>query len=263
MLLDAIIIVLQESLEAGILISLLLAIGNRWRHPLSWFYWGLAGGLGGSVLYAINLRHISEWFDYVGQEVLNASIQYAIYVCILILLWHLSTGRWRKSHSLLTTMSLIIVFAMVREGSEIIVFYSGIIFSNGQLTTGLTSAFIGLTLGCSAGALCYYAVMAIAQNRAIGVQFLLLSVIAAGMVGQATQLLIQADWLPQGGPLWDTSQILPENSIPGQLAYAIVGYEATPTGVEVIFYCTALLSTLLLFFKSRHSLKRATPQEPQ
>ena len=58
-------------------------------------------------------------------------------------------------------------------------------------------------------------------------------------------LLVQADWLPSQAPLWDTSAALPENSPPGQLLYALLGYEATPGPWQVGLSAGALGLALL------------------
>jgi high-affinity iron transporter len=64
------------------------------------------------------------------------------------------------------------------------------------------------------------------------------------MTLQATALLIQADWLPADYPLWDSSALLAEQSVAGQLLYALVGYEATPTALQLGAYLTAVLVIL-------------------
>jgi len=74
----------------------------------------------------------------------------------------------------------------------------------------------------------------------------LLSLVAAGMLSQAVLLLIQADWLPSQLPLWDTSEWLSENSVTGQLLYALIGYEATPTALQAFFYFGGLLLFLVV-----------------
>jgi high-affinity iron transporter len=74
-----------------------------------------------------------------------------------------------------------------------------------------------------------------------------LAIVAAGLAGQAAQLLIQADWLPAQNALWDTSAWLPEDSLAGQLLYALLGYEATPTPLQAgIYFVTLLLPLVLL-----------------
>ena len=70
--------------------------------------------------------------------------------------------------------------------------------------------------------------------------------VAAGMSSQAALLLIQADWLPAQLPLWDSSGWLPETSVTGQVLYALVGYEATPTPVQAGFYAGGMGLFMLL-----------------
>jgi high-affinity iron transporter len=60
------------------------------------------------------------------------------------------------------------------------------------------------------------------------------------MCAQAVQLLVQADWLTSAGPAWDTSWLVPEASLPGQLLYALVGYEAAPSVVVAAGYGVGL-----------------------
>jgi high-affinity iron transporter len=75
--------------------------------------------------------------------------------------------------------------------------------------------------------------------------------IGAGMAGQASLLLIQADWLPSQAPLWDSSNLVAENSITGQLLYALIGYEATPTPIQAIAYFGGLILPLVLMLITR------------
>jgi high-affinity iron transporter len=69
----------------------------------------------------------------------------------------------------------------------------------------------------------------------------LLCLIGAGMVMQATLLLEQVDWLPSAQPLWDSSALVSEQSVTGELLYAVFGYEATPSAVQIGLYVGSLL----------------------
>ena len=64
------------------------------------------------------------------------------------------------------------------------------------------------------------------------------------MWAQASALLTQADWLPATAPLWDTSAVVPQGSMLGQLLYALIGYEATPGPWQVGLAATSLLLAL-------------------
>ena len=79
--------------------------------------------------------------------------------------------------------------------------------------------------------------------------------IAAAMISQVIQQLIQADWIISQYPLWDTSNWINERSITGQLLYALIGYEATPTPIQVTAYLFAVFIIVFVSFYqlSRHS----------
>lgn len=246
MLLNAVIIVLRETLEAGVLVSILLSISSQLTLGHRWLWWAFAAGIIGAIVYAVNLGRVSEWFDYVGQEVVNAMIQYAIYISLVVLCMAIYFPHRYSRRSMMWLLGVIAVLASVREGSEIIIFYSGFLHDSDMLVRAATSGFIGLMIGISVGALCYHAIVSCSDAAARTFQLVLLSLVAAGMVAQASQLLVQADWLPSSAALWDTSEYLPESSIVGQLAYATFGYEASPTPVEAYLYFTALMFIVLL-----------------
>jgi len=70
---------------------------------------------------------------------------------------------------------------------------------------------------------------------------IVLALLAAGILCQAIPLLVQADLIQASAPLWDTTALLPEDSLLGQLLYAASGYEATPPPEQVITYLAGIL----------------------
>jgi high-affinity iron transporter len=239
MLLDAILIVLRETLEAGVLVSVLAALGRQRQLSLHWLWSAFGVGIAGALLLALNLRAISDWFDGVGQEVVDAALQYSVYALLLALL-----VAWRRGQHALLRPAMIgaVALSVIREGSEVLLFFSAYLQANSEFARALTSGFVGLMIGVSVGILIYFTLtLALPERWSVRVQAIMLPLLAAGMATQATQLLLQADWLPVSAPLWDSSAILAENSLTGQLAYAVFGYEATPTVAECATYIGALL----------------------
>ncbi|MEH6558275.1 MAG: FTR1 family protein [Oceanicoccus sp.] len=262
MLIDAVVIILRETLEAAILVSILVSISNTVGIKLYWLSLSLTVGILCAVAYAISLGSISTWFDYVGQEVVNSSIQYLIYSSLLATAILTVNNHLRPKIYLTLAMASAVMLAMVREGSEIIIFFTGFLSKEDVMTQALTSGFIGLMIGMSVGALCYFLIISCPHKRRMKLQITLLSFIAAGMVAQATQLLIQADWIPSTSQLWDSSKFLPEQSAVGQLAYATFGYEATPTPAEVYTYLIALLLIPTAIAISTYQLSSPKYQQP-
>ena len=255
MLLNSVIIILREVLEAAILVSVMLSLSHYFNISLSWLKWAVGLGVGFALLYADNIASISNWFEGVGQEVVNASLQYLIYLllagfCIRfinkpsLIPLSLQTTRW--------VIAISISLSMVREFSEIFIYLHVFPADSPQFTGVMTGAFLGVGIGLSIGIILYHFLNYLSDKWSFRMTIVILSFIAAGMLSQATQLLIQADWLPSQHPLWDTSAWIFERSVVGQLLYAVFGYEATPSLMQVIFYFVGLF--IILFFIIKESL---------
>ena len=74
---------------------------------------------------------------------------------------------------------------------------------------------------------------------AVSNAFLLL--LAGSLASQLAKVLMQAGWVDAGSaPLWDTSSTLPEDSPPGMFLHALVGYDASPSALQLGFYLGAI-----------------------
>ncbi len=255
MLIDAIITVLRETLEAGVLAGLLMAVSRRYDHSKVWIFPALILGVLGAWCYAINLGTVSELFDYRGQEILNASLQVIIYfglVCIV----SMSRANLYKKYTVVL-LSLIIVIAGIREGSEIIVFYQGYLHQEHLLYRALISGVVGFFVGASIGVMVFYSLILLPQPFVTAVITFLVVLIGCGLALQASQLLLQVDLLPSSLPVWDSGQIISESSIGGQLLYAVFGYESSPTWSEVTVYGVAIsiFIVALLLKRKRYEFK--------
>ena len=244
MLLSSVVLVLREVLEAALLFSLLMALSRRMGISCRWVLVALVAGFFGAAIYGFNIDRVSEWFDGVGQEVVNALLQIAIYV-LLCMLAVFSVRRARGAAISPALMSVLmaasLALAVVREGSEIMIYLSGFLQVRDQLVPVLAGSAIGAGIGVSVGAVFYFALLSLGRRAAIVTGAVLLVLVAGGMAAQASQLLIQADWLPSQYPLWDSSWLIAEQTVTGQLLYALVGYEATPTALQLFIYLAALV----------------------
>jgi high-affinity iron transporter len=64
------------------------------------------------------------------------------------------------------------------------------------------------------------------------------------MASQTVVYLMQGGLIESQLPVWDTSRWVAETSVTGQLLYALLGYEATPTRMQLGIYGV----TLMVFF---------------
>lgn len=247
MLSTTVIIVLREVLEASLLISILAAVSATAGISRRWVAVGLALGFAGAIMFSLSIAAVSDWLDGFGQEVVSAAMQLTMYLCLLaialLVLWRVR-GVGGNSEWIPALMVLTIALAVTREGFEVLVYLYGFVGSSSQLLTVLMGAVIGTGIGISTGVILYYALRSPPIQNRLSVGFCLLGLVGSGLLLQATTLLIQADWLPSQQPLWDTSSWMPENSVTGQLLYVLVGYEATPTAIQVVVYVAGLIALI-------------------
>jgi len=238
--LDAVIIVLREVLEASMLSSLLLALAQRRQFGTRWFIAAITIGTVCAWAYAEALGPISELWDYRGQELVNAAMQFGI--CLLFIALAAALHRPGVQTMIITSlMAVIIVLALTRELSEILLYLRGFAFQQ-QAWSAWGGSFVGFITGISVGIMLYFLTLwAVDWARAQFTILAVLAVIVAGLSLQAVSLLLQVDLLPSRPPLWDSSTFIPEQSLSGQLLYALIGYEATPTLWHVIAYTVVVL----------------------
>lgn len=246
MFLNAVIIVLREVIEASLIISLFLAYSRISNHASAWLLKALLLGVISAIIYALNIGVVSQWFDGVGQEIMNAGIQMMIYLVLLMFLITAMRPESQLNNNLLTAIMVIgVVFATIREGSEIIIYIYGFLTVPELLQSVLLGSAIGAGIGISIVICIYYLLVNMPINISIRVGYVLAVLLAGSMISQTIQQLIQADWIISQYPIWDTSTWISERSITGQLLYAVIGYEATPSVIQITAYGSAILIIIL------------------
>jgi high-affinity iron transporter len=101
----------------------------------------------------------------------------------------------------------------------------------------LVGGLMGLASGAIVASLLYAGLIRIPVRWFFAVTSALVLVLAASMASQAARLLIQADLLPSlSMPLWDTSGVISQNSAFGTILHGLIGYEAQPSGMQVLAY---------------------------
>jgi high-affinity iron transporter len=237
-----------------------MSIATQARLGLVWLWLGVGIGVLCALSYAHNFSQVSQWLDYSGQEVVNATMQFAIYACLLFVSsWLLFNQERSYRTMILFLFTLIVLLSLTRELTEMMIFYSGIVQSQGSWTNAITGGFVGLTIGVSIGVLVYVAITRWSPSIGAVIQVFLLGLVAAGTAVQSLQLLMQVDWVSATQPIWNSNFLLAESSILGQMLYAVFGYEATPTLLEVVWYLGTLglvaVATLLSFSRGNEQAK--------
>lgn len=250
-------IVFREVLEAALIIGILAAATNGIPNRNRWLWAGLATGLAGSIAVASATDTIAGLASGFGQELFNAAI---LALAVLMLAWHSiwmtvhgkelaakarNVGQGiRDGNSECSTLFIIIAVAVLREGSETALFLYGITAADGHgAFATLMGGVMGLLAGVAVGGALYAGLLRIPVRWFFSATGTLVLLLAAGMASQSARLLIQADLLPSlGSPLWDTSAVLPAESALGALLHGLVGYDARPAGMQIVFYAAVLVA---------------------
>jgi high-affinity iron transporter len=249
-------IVFRESLEAALLIGIMAAATRGLSKRNLWIAIGVMAGLVGSFIVAGLTEYIAQLANGSGQELFNAAI---LGIAVVMIGWH---NIWMASHGAemankakqvgadirdgaqeLSAIAIVVALAVLREGSETVLFLQGIASSEqGQAGTVLIGGAFGLVAGVVVGFVIYAGLVRIPVRKLFSVTSGLLLLVAAGLAGQMARFLIQGDWLPSlASPLWDSTTILPINSALGSTLHILIGYESRPSGTQVLFYMVTLV----------------------
>ena len=257
---NALVIVWRESLEAMLVIGVLLS----WiaRQPATEQFTlkrGVWAGAGSGIALALALGYAtfaiqSEFAGATLEKFQLALVLVAAGLILQMVLWMHRHGRHmkreleaqaEKSAGTMGSVGIatITALAVAREGAETVVFLYGL----GLEAEG--GALVGMLLAAAAG---FLAAAATAWLVARGARYLnyrtlfrvseiLLLLIANALLAHAIDRMIVMEWLPPLlDPAWDMSAVLNDSRGVGRFLADFVGYRARPAGV--------LLAASLMFW---------------
>jgi high-affinity iron transporter len=251
----ALIIVLREVIEAGLIVGIVLAATRTLPSRGRYVAGGILAGLLGAALVAAFAGALTNALAGVGQEVFNAAI---LGVAVIMLGWH---NIWMARHGRqigedmhrlgrdvvsgsrsLSAIAIVVAVAVLREGSEVVLFLYGVVISSGESGLSLVlGGLLGLLLGAGMSALTYKGLAVIPPRHLFKVTSILIGFMAAGMAAQSVAFLEQADIATGlGDVVWNTSSVLADNSIAGRVLHTLVGYTGKPTELQLVVYLATL-----------------------
>jgi len=210
---------------------------------------------------------ISDAFQGSGQELFNASV---LGIAVLMLMWH---NAWMARHGReiademrrvgtavsegakpLTALAVVVGLAVLREGSEVVLFLYGILASGTTVSATLLGGVLGIVAGAAFTALTYFGLLAIPNRYIFSVTSWLIALLAAGMAAQSVHFLNSAGLVQAlDKTVWDTSWLLSEGSIFGRMLHALIGYTERPTQMQLLVYILTLVAMYLLMRFARYS----------
>ena len=251
-------LVFREVLEAALIISIIAAATRGVVRRGVFIGGGVGLGVIGALLVAAFAGVIAEAVGGAGQELFNACV---LLVAVAMIGWHVV---WMSSHgrelvqqmqtvggavkagsSSLTLLLAVVALAVLREGSEVVLFLYGMAASGTGIAGMAIGGAIGLVGGTAMGFALYFGLLRIPLRHFFTATNWMLVLLAAGLASSAARFLVQADWLPAwGNQVWDSSALLENGTLIGQALHVLIGYDAHPAGMQLVFY--AAIVTLLV-----------------
>jgi len=274
-MLSALLIVFREVIEAGLIVGIVLAATQGVPRRGQAVSGGVLAGVLGACVVAAFAGELAALFQGNGQELFNASI---LLLAVAMLTWH---NVWMASHGremarelkaaghdvvtgkrTLAALGVVVGVAVLREGSEVVLFLYGIAAQGGTTSAGLlTGGALGLAAGAAVSALMYFGLLTIPAGRLFQVTSGLITLLAAGMAAQAVLFLQNGGYINVlGGTVWETSWLLRESSIPGRLLHTLIGYVEAPDGAQILAYIVTIVTILLLMRLVGKPVARTRPQ---
>jgi high-affinity iron transporter len=272
-MLGALIIVFREVIEAGLIVGIALAVTRGVQGSRAWIAGGVLAGVVGALLVAGFAEQLSAALAGRGQELFNASV---LGVAVAMLAWH---NVWMARHGrelarelsdvgravasgdkTFVALAVVVGVAVLREGAEVALFLYGILVSGESGSNLIIGGFAGLVLGALLSVLTFYGLVIIPPRRLFAVTSVLVTMLAAGLAAQCVAFLQQAGIMTAlSQTLWDTSAILPDNSLFGRVLHTLIGYSDQPSLMQGLVYA-ATIATIVVATKLAATAPRpATP----
>jgi high-affinity iron transporter len=259
-LIGAFIIVLREVIEAGLIVGIVLVATRGVPKRGAFVTYGVLGGVAGACLVALFAGVIADAFAGSGQEILDAIV---LAIAVMMLAWH---NAWMAKHGRelanqvkavgqavasgarpLAALAIVCGVAVLREGSEVVLFLYGIVASGTSGRALLVGGLLGVAGGAALTGLSYLGLLAVPARHIFKVTGILITFVAAGMAAQAVFYLASAGVLTVlDQPVWDTSWMLSQASIVGILMHTLLGYSDQPTGMQLIVYVGTIAAMVAL-----------------
>ncbi|MDQ6956397.1 MAG: FTR1 family protein, partial [Mariprofundaceae bacterium] len=262
-MLSTLIIVFREVLEAMLVVGVASAAAREVNIATRWIYGGVVGGLFAAVIVALFADSIASSMQGMGQEIFNALI---LISASLLMAW---TAIWMGKHgrevsqrirktchdvqasdTTKLVLAIVVGLAVAREGSEVVLFLYGVVATTTSNSSEMLSGgAIGVVLGVLVAMGLYRSLVHIPLRHVFLVVTCLIVLLSAGMASQGIAYLVMVDELPAWGqPIWNTSSLIPEQGLLGQVLQALMGYDDRPSGMQVFTFASVLSLTWLAIY---------------
>ena len=193
-MLAALIIVFREVFEAGLIVGIVMAVTRSVPRRSLWVTGGIIGGVLGACIVAMFAGVLSRDVCRLRAGVVQRAM---LLIAVVMLTWH---NVWMARHgreiaaemraageavvagtSSLAALAIVVGIAVLREGSEVVLFLYGILAGGG--TSGASiflGGLVGLALGAFLCALTYFGLLRIPGRYLFAATSAMIALLAAG-----------------------------------------------------------------------------------
>lgn len=254
-MLPAFLIIFRESLEAVLIVGIIVAFLRRTKAQQSLLAVWRGVGIG------IFLALVFGWWFAATDTLFGLSHPafeglvrlLAGALLIYMIVWMAKQGhvvseleaRVKARQKSFVGIESLVALSVLREGVETVIFLRAAVGETQDIFQGGVAGILG---AMAVGYLFFLGAKQVPLRQFFRVTNVLLSLFAAGILSSGVGLLQSVGALPLArGPIWDTSGLLDPSSLVGQLAHSLFGYTPTPTGLMVLTWLGILILIALLF----------------
>lgn len=275
MVLAPLIVMFRETLEASLIISIMLShlnkIGQKQYSKLIWL--GTGAGIIVSLLAGLLFYSLSVKFEGTTEQIFEGIAMVLASVLIgYMVMWMLKQRNYfRKNIENKIDISIknkqkkelffLPFIAVLREGIESVIFLSAIFFVSEDLVGSIAGSVIGFVLAAGIGYLIFVMAKKINLKPFLTGSSIFLILLGAGLIAHGVHEFQEAGVIPfVVEEVYSINSILPDGEVPGSILRSAIGYQANPSLLEIIVYVAYLATFVILWKKisSKHNLSKKT-----
>jgi len=284
MVLSSFIITSRETLEAALVIGIVMAYltrtnNNQYKKTV---YYGIFFGILLSMLSAVIFTIFAGGFSGRAEEIFEGfTMLFAAVLLTTMILWmmkqkfitreienkvakHVTNANFNQTYAY--GLFALIVVAVLREGVETVIFFSAINYASGVSFIG---ASLGVITAIAVGYLFFKSTRKINLKKFFNITSMMLILIAAGLVGHGIHELQEAAVIPYVvKEVWNLNPVIThpgvfplfhEQGLIGSFLKGLFGYNGNPSMLEVLFYAGYLGVIFFVYRKieSKSNVKTA------
>lgn len=262
---NALIIVWRESLEAMLVIGVLLGWIARQPEPAmlrSWLWLGAGAGLALAGALAAATFLVRDQMQGLMLEAFQVGMALvAMALLVQMVFWMRRHGRTirhdleRRAQRSAGALGLAVVtaLAVAREGAETVIFLYGLGLDPDAAVFRLSvAAAAGFVLAAASAWLLARGARFLSYRLLFRISEVLLLLIATSLLASGIDRMIALDWLPPLlDPVWDSSVLLDDTGGIGEILARFLGYRARPCGTLVAAYAVFWSAVMMALWRTQ------------